>query len=659
MTLEEALALLGAGSPQFRAVSEAFAEADRQHRQERERLFALFEEAPTYMSVLEGPELRVVMVNRRVREEFPGFLGHTMRELYADDSPVIVAIERVYATGVPETARALPVGRASSERLYTRSYAPLRDERGRVHGILAVGYEVTEEVRAQQLRRESERRDQRELHRLAAILEEAPVMISVLEGPELRVVMMNRLTRQAVAGRHRMGLSLAEAFPPDNPTVLAARRAYQTGVPQTFEVTSRDVEGFVGRFYSQTVVPVRDEEGAITRIVTLALDLTEHRRAREVLEAQARDLETARQVAVEASRARDQFLAMLGHELRNPLAPMLITLELMRVQGQDSAEVELLERQVRHLVRLVDDLLDVSRIDRGRVELRRRDLDLSVVVQRALEMTRPLLDKRQQSISLDLAPATVHADPDRLAQVVANLITNAAKYSDLGSPIRIRTERCEGVARISVADDGVGIAPEMIARVFDAFVQQAQNLARSDGGLGLGLSIVKGLVEAHGGTVCAHSAGPGQGSTFVIELPAVDGPGVRAEVGRPHDRLHPLLEAKRILVVDDNRDAAQALRKVLEAMGQIVLVAYDGPSALQEAAAFEPQIGLLDIGLPGMDGYQLAAALRAVHALRLFAVTGYGQPRDVERSRAAGFEEHLVKPVDLEQLAGLLRRLAR
>jgi signal transduction histidine kinase len=565
----------------------------------------------------------------------------------------------VYATGVPETVHALPAGGGSSERFYTRSYVALRDEHGRVHRILAVGYDVTEEVRAQRVQLESERRSRVELQRLSAIFEEAPVMISVLEGPDLRVVMMNRLMRQAVAGRYSLGLLMGDVFPATSPTLLAARRVYETGVPETFEVLSRHVEGFIGRYYSQTVVRLRDEEGATTRVLTLSLDLTEHRRARDVLEAQARDLERARGLAVEASRAKDEFLAMLGHELRNPLAPILITLELMRAEGQDSPEVELLQRQVRHLVRLVDDLLDVSRIDRGLIELRRRDLDLSAVVDQALEMTRPLLEQRQQRIITDLAPSTVRGDPDRLAQVVANLITNAAKYSDAGSPIRIRTERLEGMVQISVADQGVGIAAEMIDRVFDAFVQQEQTLARSHGGLGLGLSIVRGLVQAHGGTVCAHSEGPGEGSTFVITLPAVVGSSAPAEITRPHRPLPTPLQARRILVVDDNEDAAIALRNVLEAMGQIVLVTHDGPSALGEAAAFQPQIGLLDIGLPGMDGYELAGALRAVHELRLFAISGYGQARDVERSRAAGFEEHLVKPVDLEQLAGLLRRLAQ
>jgi CheY-like chemotaxis protein/anti-sigma regulatory factor (Ser/Thr protein kinase) len=248
----------------------------------------------------------------------------------------------------------------------------------------------------------------------------------------------------------------------------------------------------------------------------------------------------------------------------------------------------------------------------------------------------------------------VHGDPDRLAQVVANLITNAVKYSEVGTQIRIRTESAGGVAKVSVADDGVGIAPEMLGQVFDAFVQQRQTLARSEGGLGLGLAIVKGLVEAHQGKVSAHSEGVGRGSTFVIELPAIDGPTPRPNVSGRLERLRPLARSRRVLVVDDNHDAAVALKRVLEALGQVVAVAHDGPSALREATRFEPEIALLDIGLPGMDGYQLAAELRAAPDLRLVAITGYGQPRDRLRSREAGFEKHLVKPVDIEQLAALL-----
>jgi signal transduction histidine kinase len=660
MARNDLLALFPEDTEQARRIRDALAEIDREHQIERERLFALFDEAPVYMSVVEGPELRCTVVNRRVREFSPAVLGKSAREIYPGDNPLVAAIERVFATGKPETLHGLPTyfpDGSYAERFFTRSFVPLRDEHGRVYGVLTVVYEVTEDVRARDAHREAARRNQLELDRLSALLEEAPVLINVLEGPELRIVMMNRRTRELFAGRDLLGVSFHDIVPPTNTTLMAACRVYATGVPETLELVARDVEGFAGRSFSTTVVPIRDADGKVTRIMTASLEFTEQLRAQRALEAQARDLETARRQAVEASRAKDEFLAMLGHELRNPLAPIVMTVESMRLEGRTSPEVELLSRQVRHLVRLVDDLLDVSRIARGMVELQRGDVELSVIVNRALEMTSPLLEKRRQRIIADLAPATVHGDLHRLAQVVTNLITNAAKYSERGSQIRIRTECSDGMAKLAVSDDGVGIAPDMLGQVFDTFVQQPQTLARSEGGLGLGLSIVKGLVEAHGGRVSASSDGVGKGSTFVIELPAIQRPRPVAEVARPQLRQRPLTPARRILVVDDNLDAAVALRRVLEALGQIVQVAHDGPSALREAPAFQPHIGLLDIGLPGMDGYQLAAALRAVHDVRLFAVTGYGEPRDHQRSRDAGFEQHLVKPVDIECLAGLLQRL--
>jgi CheY-like chemotaxis protein/two-component sensor histidine kinase len=337
---------------------------------------------------------------------------------------------------------------------------------------------------------------------------------------------------------------------------------------------------------------------------------------------------------------------------------MVTTLGMMRLRGTTSHDVDVLDRQVRRLRRLVDDLLDVSRIARGMIHLKRRELDLSTIVNDALEMTNPLIEQRRHRIITDLAPAFIQGDHDRLAQAVANLITNAAKYSEVGSEIRIQTRRSGELVMLVVADDGVGIAPDMIGSVFDAFVQQPQTLARSQGGLGLGLSIVKGIVGAHGGKVSAHSDGPGKGSAFVIELPASEGLSVGASVPRRRVRPSAALPANRTLIVDDNYDAAAALQSALEELGHTVAVAHDGPSALAKAATFKPQLGLLDIGLPIMDGYELAVALRAAQDIRLVAIMGYGQARDRRRSRTAGFEHHLVKPVEIEQLAKLLYQMS-
>jgi signal transduction histidine kinase/CheY-like chemotaxis protein len=626
-----------------------------------ELLQSIFEEAPAYLIVFEGPELRIARVNRLARERFSEQLkvGRLLRELVPPGALNRQAIERVYATGVPEAAEQLQTHfpeDAGESPYFTRRYVPLRDASGAIHGVLSVSLDVTEDVQRRLAYEENDRRRESEHQRLYALFEEAHVLINVLEGPELRVVMMNRRLREVSRGREIMGRSLRDLLPPTNRTLQAAERVLTTGVAETYEEISADMPPVAGQSLSVTVAPIHDPDGRITRVVNVSVDTTDHRLARDALVAQARDLEDARREAVEANRAKDDFLAMLGHELRNPLAPIVSTLELMRLRGERSLELDVLERQVRHLTRLVDDLLDVSRITHGRIELERRTVDVALVVERALELSRPLIEQRRQRVVTDLDAAAVDVDLDRLSQAVANLLANAAKYSELGSEIRLRARRAGQRLRLIVEDDGIGITAEMLGRVFDAFVQQPQAPARPKGGLGLGLSIVKSLVEAHGGVVSAHSDGPGRGSAFVIELPLAERPAVDADGERSERQRLPDAPARRILVVEDNRDVALMLATVLERMGHVVARAHDGPAALALAATFAPDIALLDIGLPGMDGYQLGAALRAGHDVRLVAVTGYGQEHDRKRSRAAGFEAHLVKPVDLTLLQRLLAR---
>jgi signal transduction histidine kinase len=380
---------------------------------------------------------------------------------------------------------------------------------------------------------------------------------------------------------------------------------------------------------------------------------------REQLEALAAD-------AAAANRAKDEFVAMLGHELRNPLSPILTALQLMKLRGAHSREQEIIERQVGHLTRLVDDLLDLSRITQGKVELRRQRIELAEVVVRALETASPLLEQRRHALVLELEREglAVNVDPDRMAQVIANLLTNAAKYSDPGSKISVRGELQGDWIRCCVKDEGIGISDQMIERVFDMFVQQPQSLDRARGGLGLGLSIVRSLVKMHGGTVAAKSEGLGRGSEFVVEIPAA---GPIAVVPTP---LPPLTLAQRrlanprsarILVVDDNGDAAATLAEALAQLGYVVKVAFDGPSALALAQSFDPHVALVDIGLPVMDGYEVAERLRELLAparkLDLIAVTGYGQDADRRRSAEAGFRHHLVKPPDLQELERVVEEL--
>jgi signal transduction histidine kinase len=387
--------------------------------------------------------------------------------------------------------------------------------------------------------------------------------------------------------------------------------------------------------------------------------------ARVALHLQLSDLrlraEAARDAAESASRAKDEFLAMLGHELRNPLSPMLTALQLLRMRdGKASREQEVLERQLAHLTRLVDDLLDVSRITGGKIDLRRRSVDLADVVARAVEIASPLIEQRRHRLDVQVRRGVmVDVDVDRMAQVVSNLLTNAAKYSEPASRIDLVAGREGDRAYLRVKDEGVGIEPAMLDRIFDMFVQRPQTIDRAQGGLGLGLAIVKSLVRMHGGTVSVRSEGVGKGSEFTVHLPVVEAtheprPAVSDVPRRPGPG------RKRVLVVDDNVDSCDLLKVALEHLGYTVETANDGVSALEVAKRFDPEVALVDIGLPVMTGYELAPKLRELRggrALGLVAITGYGQERDRRRSAEAGFDAHLVKPVNLSRLEEKMKEL--
>jgi signal transduction histidine kinase/ActR/RegA family two-component response regulator len=388
--------------------------------------------------------------------------------------------------------------------------------------------------------------------------------------------------------------------------------------------------------------------------------VAERTRDRELALARERE---ARREAETANRAKDDFLAMLGHELRNPLAPIQVALHLMERLGT-SAQVEraVIERQVAHLTRLVDDLLDVARITNGKVELREKELELAAAVAKGIELASPLLERREVSLVVDVPSVglLVSGDLDRLAQVVGNLLTNAAKFSRSGGEVAITGERDNDQVVLRVRDHGEGIAPALLPQLFDAFVQGERRLDRSQGGLGLGLAIVRSIVIAHGGTISAHSEGRGHGSEFQVRLPLRDETSASSRAEGP--RRTDLARAQaRILVVDDNEDAAQALAKLLELQGHFVETAFDGPTALAKASNFHPQVALLDLGLPVMDGFEVAARLREVPGLsgvKLVAVTGYGLASDRERTARAGFHAHIVKPLDVSRIPALLATLA-
>jgi signal transduction histidine kinase/ActR/RegA family two-component response regulator len=387
---------------------------------------------------------------------------------------------------------------------------------------------------------------------------------------------------------------------------------------------------------------------------------------RTALRARQRQYEARAQLAElrEAHRRKDEFLAILAHELRNPLAPIRNSLHILRLAGQDDPTVrrigEMMERQVVQMVRLVDDLLEVSRITRGKIELRPERVDVATVVRSAGETSRPLIAAAGHHLSLELPPEPLllEGDPVRLAQIFANLLNNAAEYSPAGGRIALTVQSEGAMVAVAVRDTGMGIPVDMLPRVFDLFTQVDLHAGQAQGGLGIGLTLVKTLVEMHGGKVEAHSDGPGRGSEFVVRLPL-------AAAGAPAEapaaaRAAAVLAPRRVLVVDDNRDSAESLGMLLQLLGADVRIVHDGRAALEAVGTYRPAIVLLDIGMPGMDGHEVARRIRQqpeLEEVTLVALTGWGQEQDRRASRSAGFDYHLVKPADLPAIEALLKSL--
>jgi PAS domain S-box-containing protein len=420
------------------------------------------------------------------------------------------------------------------------------------------------------------------------------------------------------------------------------------------------------------VEPLANGSGGVGTLVVLH-DVTERERAEQALresEERHRRLEEELRRRTEElageDRRKDQFLAMLAHELRNPLAPIRNAVELMRqVETFDPSfqpSREMVERQVKHLARLVDDLLDVSRISRGSIRLRKEPVDLGTIVQSAVEGARPLIANRSHELEVELPaePLRLDADPARLEQIVSNLLDNAARYTMPGGHVWVTARQEEGEAVVRVRDSGIGVPPDVLERVFEPFVQTAgDSLARTEGGLGVGLTLVRSLVEMHGGRVEARSPGLGQGSEFVVRLPALLAAGTESPASEP--AVLPQARSLRVLVVEDNLDAAESLATLLRLWNHDVQVVHDGLSALDAARAQKPEVVLLDIGLPGLDGFEVARKLRDEAGLEntlLVAMTGYGQPEDRRRSREAGIHHHFVKPVEPLVLRNLLAGVA-
>ena len=502
-----------------------------------------------------------------------------------------------------------------------------------------------------------------------SLLLQAPVATALLTGPDHVFELANPLFTEMVGDRELVGRSYAQAFPePAAGSLLEILdRVFRTGLPyRTNELhlpLDRGSDGtFDDRFFKFNLEPLRDAHGAVYGMMAVAVDLTAQVAARRALEKAHDERATLLNELESASRAKDEFLAMLGHELRNPLSPIVTALQLMRLRGesQSTKEQAIIERQVSHLVRLVDDLLDVSKITRGKVELCMESIEISEAIGKAVEMASFLFEQRGHRLQIDVPRTDLRwvGDPVRLAQVVANLLTNAARYTERDGLVQVSAAREDQTIVIRVKDNGIGISAEMLPRIFDLFTQGKRSADRNEGGLGIGLALVKNLVAMHGGTVTAVSAGRGQGSEFTIRLPQS---GVGSPLApAPAPALRAPAPRKRVLVVDDNVDAAEMLAELLRASGHDVTTANDPLVALELSVTLRPEVGVFDIGLPGMDGYDLAARLRAnplTSNCRMIALTGYGQEHDRRRSAADGFEHHLVKPVDVDKLLLMVAEL--
>jgi PAS domain S-box-containing protein len=537
-----------------------------------------------------------------------------------------------------------------SERVADFIILPIKDETGRVLFLAPTATDITDRKRA-----EADRQ------KFVTLVENSADFIGMydLEGVPFY---LNR------AGLKLVGLDGIEQarrthvrdffFPEDQPRILDQffPSVLEKGHGE-IEVRFRHFQTGEARWMAYKVLTLTDAAGQAVGLATVSQDVTERRRLEDALRKLAADLS-------EADRRKDEFLATLAHELRNPLAPIRNALQIIGLAPERAAREQaraLMERQLAQMVRLVDDLLDVSRITRGKLELRKEQVQLSAAVSSAVETSRPLIDHMGHELTVTLPGQTLIVDADltRLAQVFSNLLNNSAKYTDRGGHIWLTVERQGSDAVVSVKDTGIGIAADQLPRLFQMFSQAERSLERSQGGLGIGLTLVQRLVEMHGGRVEARSEGLGKGAEFVVRLPLVVGATGPHAAGE-RDQPAALKSALRILIVDDNRDGADSLAMMLRIMGNDTRTAYDGQQGVAAAGEFRPDVILLDIGLPKLNGYEVCRRIREHlwgKSVVLIAVTGWGQEEDRRRSHEAGFDHHMVKPVDPQDLMKLLAGL--
>jgi PAS domain S-box-containing protein len=543
----------------------------------------------------------------------------------------------------------IPYGRALGTRWMRCIYAPVIDEEGRVTSFVAAVTDTTEQKQAEKQMQCLLEAVDAEKERLSLVLSSINDEVWFADGQgrftlanpsalrefgysDVQGVEVDRLAESLLVLRPDGSVRPSHEAPPlralAGEVIVGEEEIVRT--PRTGELRHREVNA----------APVRDHDGRIIGAVAIVRDITQHKRAQAALR--------------DADRRKD--------ELRNPLAPIRMAAQILALPQLPPQKLQwaqsVIQRQVQHMALLLDDLLDIARITQGKLKLKKQTVTLHEVIDAAVEAARPLIDGKDHRLTVKVPPAPidVEADPLRLAQVLSNLLTNAAKYSDPGTTIAVRVEPRNDTLEISVKDHGIGIAPDSLGRVFEMFAQVDTSAARSDG-LGIGLALVKGLTELHGGTVEAKSEGLGRGSEFLLRLPLTRS-NVAASQGTSHQRPAPAPRVgHRVLVADDNRDAADSLAMLLELSGHEVRVAHDGRTALSLAQAFRPDISLVDIGMPDLNGYQVAQALRRQAwgaQIRLVALTGWGQEEDRRRAQEAGFDHHLTKPVDPETLESVL-----
>jgi PAS domain S-box-containing protein len=630
-------------------------------RVRRERQFAtLVENSPDILARLDR-DLRFLYVSPIV-ERYTGVaavdhLGRTAADMGLDAdarAPWERAVRRVFASGAVSSLKFRVDGPAGQAWVFSARLVPEFGDDGRVESVLSIASNITDQELVDAALRESKAR----LEFTLAAARVGEWEIDVASGDCRHSDLYDRcFGNPAPVPGWNLEMFFERLHPDERERVRGlATHAFATGTDLAFEarVTWPDGSEHWIDVHGSPYVSARasDREPERMRFLGIIADITQ----RKHTEATLRD----------ADLRKDEFLATLAHELRNPLAPIRNAVQIMHLSRDEAMQANarnIIERQLRQMVHLVDDLLDVSRISQGKVELRLEQVDVADAVSDAVETSRPLIDKARHHLGMRLAPPRalmVAADRTRLCQIVANLLNNAAKYTPEGGHIQVLAERDGGDVVIAVQDSGIGLSPETLPRVFDMFSQVDRSRERAQGGLGIGLALVKRLVEMHGGSVAAHSDGPDRGCRFVVRLPLIRDP-----VGSPravpgHELAAEDTDGLRVLVVDDNVDSAESLSQVMQILGYPVAVAHDGVQAVQAVASWRPAVALLDIGMPRMNGLEAARAIRELPGgdhLWLIALSGWGQAEDRRLSREAGFDHHFVKPVDVEALIELIRRL--